>query len=81
MIPCPEKNPDALPRGVWLEPIEECTVVVREGVRRRRCAEAHHAQGRNAELRRGRPGGGLGEDRYGRACARPDWIHGWRVRE
>ena len=30
MIPCPEKNPEALPRGVWLEPIEECTVVVRE---------------------------------------------------
>lgn len=30
MIPCPEKNPQGTPRGVWLEPIEECTVVVRE---------------------------------------------------
>ncbi|KAF9482852.1 hypothetical protein BDN70DRAFT_828411 [Pholiota conissans] len=30
MIPCPEKNPEGKERGVWLEPIEECTVVVRE---------------------------------------------------
>ncbi|KAF8175757.1 P-loop containing nucleoside triphosphate hydrolase protein [Pholiota molesta] len=30
MIPCPAKNPEGKERGVWLEPIEECTVVVRE---------------------------------------------------
>ncbi|KAF8970854.1 P-loop containing nucleoside triphosphate hydrolase protein [Flammula alnicola] len=30
MIPDPERNPEGKERGAWLEPIEECTVVVRE---------------------------------------------------
>lgn len=30
MIPDPDLNPEGLKKGVWLEPIEECRVVVRE---------------------------------------------------